>query len=373
MKYSKECKVWGAIGDDARAESIKHVSVERASAWGEELGVPQTRPVVGVDAQGRDVLGDLRPADCIVATKGKVLACVPVDLDADDVAELVTVEALKAGAKTATRYRDAELRISAESCAIPGGATYPMPAERAALFPRAKGIVGRQARAQDPEPSALLRLDASLLLTLARALGSDQVELRLDAREPSAHCIAVRPIAPQYGSVPREGARGLIMPITLEQKERGERVLDLLPQADRDRAARALRVLADLATALASNKAAAFYTIAREAFEALGLSGASVDGRAEEQALRALSVLVREGSDVAAPLAKVRELGLGASQDIDRSGCRVERCTCHDDGAWQPGAYDEGCRECGCTWSILSAIEAGNRANEAPAGKGGAA
>lgn len=36
---------------------------------------------------------------------------------------------------------------------------------------------------------------------------------------------------------------------------------------------------------------------------------------------------------------------------IDRSACRGEVCTCHDDAAWQPGTYPLGCSACGCRWA----------------------
>lgn len=37
-------------------------------------------------------------------------------------------------------------------------------------------------------------------------------------------------------------------------------------------------------------------------------------------------------------------------QAVDRSGCREQVCTCHDDGAWRPGTYVNGCSQCGCQW-----------------------
>lgn len=36
---------------------------------------------------------------------------------------------------------------------------------------------------------------------------------------------------------------------------------------------------------------------------------------------------------------------------VDRSGCREQVCTCHDDSAWVPGVtYAAGCSSCGCQW-----------------------
>lgn len=34
----------------------------------------------------------------------------------------------------------------------------------------------------------------------------------------------------------------------------------------------------------------------------------------------------------------------------DRTGCTVNPCTCHDDSAWSPGSYPNGC-DCGCRWA----------------------
>ena len=36
---------------------------------------------------------------------------------------------------------------------------------------------------------------------------------------------------------------------------------------------------------------------------------------------------------------------------VDRSGCRARFCTCHDESAWVPGAYPNGCAVCGCRWA----------------------
>ena len=37
------------------------------------------------------------------------------------------------------------------------------------------------------------------------------------------------------------------------------------------------------------------------------------------------------------------------AKTIDRSACVENPCTCHDDSAWTPGTYKNGC-SCGCKW-----------------------
>ncbi len=39
-------------------------------------------------------------------------------------------------------------------------------------------------------------------------------------------------------------------------------------------------------------------------------------------------------------------------QIVDRSACREQTCTCHDESAWVPQAYPNGCAECGCRWKV---------------------
>lgn len=155
-------------------------------------------------------------APCIVATNGTILAHVPVEIDASDVAGFVASSALKAARKLAKRNVPSVL-LNRVATLQDGSA---MPRNGLAgdsTFPQWRNCVPSTVG----KPTARIAFNAGQLALLAQAMGTDGVVLEFvvdDTGKPDNSApIHVRPISlGRYkgGKLACEGARGVIMPVT---------------------------------------------------------------------------------------------------------------------------------------------------------------
>ena len=137
-----------------------------------------------------------------IATDGKILAIVPCELQHDDKGERIAIKALKESRKAGgSKAEHAFIGLETSHSVAAGGAQYPVTQHRPPVMDR---IVPGDNRA----PAIVkIRLDASLLLRLAKALGSqhDRVSLEISGE---ADVVIVRPMGENC-----DEAFGLIMPV----------------------------------------------------------------------------------------------------------------------------------------------------------------
>lgn len=147
----------------------------------------------------------------LVATDGRILAAVPVALDAADVAGYVSHACLKAARKTAPRGDDAIVTLNGVAT-FHDGSTMPRTVDNAdSKYPNWRQVVPAPYEA----PAIVIRLDALRLWKLAQAMGTQAVCLTIQAPDKpflvtpqsggkySGYCAA--PVCME--------ARGVIMPI----------------------------------------------------------------------------------------------------------------------------------------------------------------
>lgn len=144
MKIAKEARIEKMVypAKGVGREVLKHVYVEQ-------------------DGEGKPVA---------VATDGRMLACVPVELEPGDTAGLVTVEALTQARKLA---RSGEMaQVEANGCLkLANGATLPRPELQ---YPNWRQVVPQG------EPRFRFALSAERLLAIAQALGAKESQVVLE-------------------------------------------------------------------------------------------------------------------------------------------------------------------------------------------------
>lgn len=181
MKIKKSYKLEEACSTDANREGI-------CEPWIESNGESATL-VTGIGPRA-------------IATDGKILAVVPVELQHEDKGNRIAIKALKESRKAGgSKAEHAVVHLEASHSVAAGGAHYPVTQYAP---PHMAGIVPDENRAP---AIAKIRLDASLLLRLAKALGSqnDRVCLEISGE---GDVVIVRPMGENC-----DEAFGLIMPV----------------------------------------------------------------------------------------------------------------------------------------------------------------
>lgn len=150
----------------------------------------------------------------LIATDGHMLAVVPVSIDANDEQGYITSDALKTARKVC---KDATIRIDANGSQViltqgikgeyaPNSpiiaATLPRPAGHD-KFPLVDQIIPNYSDKPDEPPHFRISLNANLLATLAKAIGSEKGIVRLTFAK------ARDPIKVEGGA---DGAYGVLMP-----------------------------------------------------------------------------------------------------------------------------------------------------------------
>ena len=136
-----------------------------------------------------------------IATDGKILAVVPVELQHEDSGNRIAIKALKESRKAGgSKCEHAFVGLGNAASISTGGAHYPVTQHAP---PSMAGIVPEMGRPDGVK----IRLDASLLLRLAKALGSQNDRVLLEISGES-DVVIVRPMGENC-----DEAFGLIMPV----------------------------------------------------------------------------------------------------------------------------------------------------------------
>lgn len=180
MKIKKSYKLEEACSTDASRFAICEPWIEQGSF---------TKLVPGIGPRA-------------IATDGRILAVVPCELQHEDKGNRIAIKALKESRKAGgSEAEHAFVGLEKEHSVVAGGAQYPVTQYAP---PRMAGIIPSEHRAP---ATAKIRLDASLLLRLAKALGSqnDRVLLEISGE---LDVVIVRPMGENC-----DEAFGLIMPV----------------------------------------------------------------------------------------------------------------------------------------------------------------
>lgn len=140
----------------------------------------------------------------LVATDGRILALLPVEIDEKDVSGYVTADALKAARKGMLQSMD----CTADTLAVHAGPSFPRPTEHTFLNWR------QVVPAEYEKPLVTIALDAKLLWLLAQAMGTQGVKIVIQANDKPF--LVYPQSCGQFSTAPKPAcgeARGVIMPI----------------------------------------------------------------------------------------------------------------------------------------------------------------
>lgn len=180
MKIKKSYKLEEACSTDATREGI-------CEPWIESNG-ESAKLVIGIGPRA-------------IATDGKILAVVPVELQHEDTGNRIALKALKESRKAGgSKAEHAFVSLGNAASIATGGAHYPVTQYEP---PRMAGIVPEMGRPDGVK----IRLDASLLFRLAKALGSQNDRVLLEV-SGEGDVVIVRPMGENC-----DEAFGLIMPV----------------------------------------------------------------------------------------------------------------------------------------------------------------
>ena len=142
----------------------------------------------------------------LIATNGKSIAVIPVELEEGDVAGYVATEGIKQARKADKRASFPSLKLNG-TLKLSNGVEMP----RTTLPTGTQFPQWRQVIPKDEGYTVEFAFDAKLLYELAQAMGSDGVVIRYKAdRKP----LLVRP-TPLAGCTPCLGSKGVLMPIRI--------------------------------------------------------------------------------------------------------------------------------------------------------------
>ena len=174
MKIAKEARIEKLVHPRTGSgrDVLKHVQIER-------------------DGSGKAVA---------VATDGRMLACVPVELEEGDTPGLVSIEALGQARKLARKGEMARLEANGVLI-LPNGATYPRPDSENLKYPNWRQVVPNE------EPRFRIALSAERLLAIAEALGAKESQVVLEFTDKLSP-VRVKALA-------SDEAIGVLMPVRM--------------------------------------------------------------------------------------------------------------------------------------------------------------
>lgn len=148
----------------------------------------------------------------LVATDGRILACIPVEIETADDAGFVSDTVLKA-ARKASAGENATMTLAGQRASIAGSNEMPRANEGQLVerFPNWRQVVP----AMPDAPAFVVSLDAKLLWQLAQAMGTTGVQLVFTDNSKPIHVI---PAYTKDGPFACADARGVIMPISQPKK-----------------------------------------------------------------------------------------------------------------------------------------------------------
>jgi hypothetical protein len=157
----------------------------------------------------------------LVATNGRILASIPVEVSEHDVTGYVCAEALKIARKAAKSSQPAEVGCVA-GLALADGRPLPRNGQAAAQnYPANwRQVVPADFKA----PIAVIRLDARELWQLAQAMGTESVAITVEDPSGVAH------VAPFGRGAVVDGARGVIK-LMPDPADKGPKASDVKPTA----------------------------------------------------------------------------------------------------------------------------------------------
>jgi hypothetical protein len=141
-------------------------------------------------------------AGTMIATNGRSMAVIPVEIDPHDVSGWVSIPALVADRKLARKSEPVEI-VCNGSCALSDGSTFPRPLATPAnapedyihsRFPNWRQVVPDATK----EPKLSILLDPSLLMELAKALGASE-GVRLEFSENPLDPVKITGVKGQPG------------------------------------------------------------------------------------------------------------------------------------------------------------------------------
>ncbi|TAH39268.1 MAG: hypothetical protein EYC70_00340 [Planctomycetota bacterium] len=199
MRWSKKCRVQKAAATTDDAGPSRFVLFD-----------PQSSPLGG------------RPA--LVATNGKILACIPVEAGDEDVRALVPRQAIEEaltvkGERAACEVSEGGVTVHHEA----GPILHIVTPEQAAPF-----FAYQHAFAGVGPPRLLLKLNVALLARLTHALGCSEVELQIaewdqaPAADGSGEVLEVRKAVVVSPIGPGGQGIGLLMPMSTLWPDAGE-------------------------------------------------------------------------------------------------------------------------------------------------------
>jgi hypothetical protein len=184
MNISVEYQIEEACTKDDLSPALTHVWVERPDA---------DKPTEGL----------------AVACDGRILAVVPVALDAEDVPGFVPVAALKQARRLAKRSADVQIALTDEWCRVESvSASYVYPRNVDGVFPNWRRVVPKVPDEGGDIPH--VALDTKYLLRLSKALGCDTLRLYFDGSPLKA--VVAKPHSTSL-TARRVDLFGVIMPV----------------------------------------------------------------------------------------------------------------------------------------------------------------
>jgi hypothetical protein len=150
-----------------------------------------TQPYLDMSVEGKPV---------VVATNGKSMAIIPVEVGPEDVAGWITEDALKAMRKSKVD----EIKCNGD-LKVTDGPTFPRP--NLGQYPNWRMVVP----AEDRKVGFRISLNARLLYELTQAIGTDCVELVFG--EDDLEVILVKPTGSKENPAANIEAKGILMPM----------------------------------------------------------------------------------------------------------------------------------------------------------------
>jgi hypothetical protein len=160
----------------------------------------------------------------VIATDGRCMAIVPVELEDGDVSGWLSEDALKAARKQASKLDGLAVLHCNGSLALNNGASFPRPnipkeGESPMTYPNWKAVTVPKGKNKH-----ILAIDVDLLVNLAKAMGTSKLRLEMafeqckpsDPSPESFVCndsIRVTPCQSSKKDSPVEGSYGVLMPM----------------------------------------------------------------------------------------------------------------------------------------------------------------
>lgn len=192
MKLPKACKIELAASTDVTRTVLREPYLVTDS--------PITKPADG----------SVTYAGKLVATNGRMLAVIPVELNEHDKEEWVNVEALSLARKAVRKGESVNITLN-DQAEIAGSGIKMKRSAHDLEAESDKYPNWRQVIPQAEETDTVVCFDAELLVQLVAAIGTRGVQMRIP--KGSLGCITIEPITDEHIAPANVNARGYLMPM----------------------------------------------------------------------------------------------------------------------------------------------------------------